>query len=437
MSLRVKLLVYWIAVHLVFGAITFYFLKNNRLWLLAVEILTFISLMIALRLMRRFYQPLQMLKSGIELISDSNFSTAFQLTGQAEVDNIIHIYNRMLYNLQQERIRIQEKHYFLEKIIQSSPFGIITLDFDDKISLVNPYVERMIEQTNAELSGKKLSQIDHLICRKIAELETGQSEVITLPSRRKIRGTKSDFYDQGFPRHFFLLEELTEELRLSEKQAYEKLIRILSHEVNNSIGAANSLLHSCLSYKEQLHAHDQEDFEMAIGVVLSRTEHLNAFMRSYVNVIRLADPKKQPSDVGQMLENCILLFRAELSKRNIQVKWEIEKGLDMTVNLDRNQIEQVLVNILKNAVEAIKQDGTIWIQAGYQQKRLFICIQDSGSGIPADVKGNLFTPFFSTKENGQGIGLTLIQEILSRHEFEFYLESNPGQPTRFKIYFDK
>jgi nitrogen fixation/metabolism regulation signal transduction histidine kinase len=436
MSLQSKIIGYWIFIHLVFGAMAFYFLSENGLWLLLVEIFIAISLIVALRLMNQFYKPLRMLKEGIELIKDSNFSTSFQFTGQPEVDNIIHLYNRMLYNLQQERIRIQEKHYFLEKIIQSSPVGIITLDFDEKIALINPYIEKMLEQTQAALVGKKLQELDHLICQRLAVLGTGQSEVITLPSRRKIRCTKSDFYDQGFPRHFFLLEELTEDLRLSEKQAYEKLIRILSHEVNNSIGAANSLLHSCLSYKEQLTPHDQEDFEMAIEVVLSRTEHLIAFMRSYVNVVRLAEPKKQPSDLRQMLENCITLFKADLHNRNISVTWEMDDALDMSIPVDRGQMEQVFVNVIKNAIEAIGEEGTLAIRAGRQQRRLFVSIEDTGKGIPQDVKGNLFTPFFSTKENGQGIGLTLIQEILSRHEFEFSLESVPGQLTIFKICFE-
>jgi two-component system, NtrC family, nitrogen regulation sensor histidine kinase NtrY len=436
MSLQSKIIGYWIFIHLVFGSVAFYFLSEDRLWLLLVEIFIALSLIMALRLMNQFYKPLRMLKEGIELIKDSNFSTSFQFTGQPEVDNIIHIYNRMLYNLQQERIRIQEKHFFLEKIIQSSPVGIITLDFDDNIALFNPYTEKMLEQPLSALAGKKLQEIDHLICQKLAELETGQSEVITLPSRRKIRCTKSDFYDQGFPRQFFLLEELTEDLRLSEKQAYEKLIRILSHEVNNSIGAANSLLHSILAYKDQLTPHDREDFEIAIEVVLSRTEHLIAFMRSYVNVVRLALPKKQPSHIRQMLENGITLFKAELQNRHIRVHWEIDNNLDMTVPVDRSQMEQVFVNVIKNAIEAIGEEGTLTIRAGRQQRRLFVSIEDTGKGIPQDVKGNLFTPFFSTKENGQGIGLTLIQEILSRHEFEFSLESNPGEPTSFKIYFE-
>jgi nitrogen fixation/metabolism regulation signal transduction histidine kinase len=214
-----------------------------------------------------------MVMKGIDLIKDSNFSTILQPSGQSEVDAIVHIYNRMLNNLQYERQRMQEKHFFLDKIINAAPFGIITLDFDEKIALVNPYAERLLEKPVARLTGQQVQAIGNTLSQTLTTLEPGRAEVVALPSRRKIRCTKSDFYDQGFQRYFFLLEELTEELRLSEKQAYEKLIRILSHEVNNSIGAANSLLQSCLTYKTQLNPGDQEDFEMAIGVVTSRTAH--------------------------------------------------------------------------------------------------------------------------------------------------------------------
>ncbi|MDO1446107.1 ATP-binding protein [Rhodocytophaga aerolata] len=435
MSLRLKFILYWVSIHVIFAGLMVYLLRNNRLWLLAVEVLLVISFGVAMYLLKSFFKPLDMVMKGIDLIKDSNFSTAFHHTGQAEVDSIVNIYNRMLTNLQYERQRMQEKHFFLEKIIGAAPFGIVTLDFDENIALINPYAERLLEKPLAQLTGKPIQAASNLLSQALATLEAGRSEVITLPSRRKIRCTKSDFYDQGFQRYFYLMEELTEELRLSEKQAYEKLIRILSHEVNNSIGAANSLLQSCLTYKTQLQPADQEDFEMAIGVVTSRTAHLNDFMRSYVNVIRLADPKRQLCNIRDMLENIALLFKADLAHRKIQLMWHVEEDVLPVVYMDRDQMEQVFTNIIKNAMEAIGQDGVITIRLVMQEKKLILSIEDTGEGIPAEVKANLFTPFFSTKENGQGIGLTLIQEILTRHGFIFSLDSTAGEHTAFRIIF--
>jgi signal transduction histidine kinase len=103
--------------------------------------------------------------------------------------------------------------------------------------------------------------------------------------------------------------------------------------------------------------------------------------------------------------------------------------------LDRSQMEQVFVNVLKNAIEAINDAGTVTIRLGKQAGRSFVMIKDTGCGVSLAARANLFTPFFSTKDNGQGIGLTLAQEILDQHGFEFSLESQPGQPTEFTIYF--
>jgi signal transduction histidine kinase len=125
---------------------------------------------------------------------------------------------------------------------------------------------------------------------------------------------------------------------------------------------------------------------------------------------------------------------AESLRRTIAWKWDVAESIT-PIMMDRNQMEQVFVNILKNAMEAIGQDGVITVRIGKRGQQAFVVVEDSGPGIPFEVQQNLFTPFFSTKEHGQGIGLTLVQEILSRHRFDFSLRSQPGQPTQFSIYF--
>lgn len=230
------------------------------------------------------------------------------------------------------------------------------------------------------------------------------------------------------------MEELTEELRRTERAAYEKIIRMMSHEINNSIGASNSLLQSCLNYKGQLKEEDRPDFETALLVAMSRNQHLNSFMKSYADVIRLPRPELRPCDVKQLLEDIAVLMRAESRERAIAWNWDAEEAPD-PVPMDKNQMEQVFVNVLKNAIEAIGADGTITIRMGRRPGRGFVAIEDTGRGISAEVKANLFTPFFSTKENGRGIGLTMVREILTQHGFQFSLESEPGKATKFVVKF--
>jgi len=434
MSLRLKFTLYLVLIHLLFAGLAVYLLVQNRLWLLAVEAVFALSLAGGLRLVRSLFGTLDLINTGAQFISDSDFTSRFREVGQVEMDRLIRIYNRMVDHLREERTRLQEQHYFLDKILAASPSGIVTLDFDGRVAMTNPSAERMLQTPRPELIGKGLGEINSPFTKELSELRPGESRVVLLQGRRRVKCQVSQFLDRGFPRSFILMEELTEELRQSEKSAYEKLIRLMSHEVNNTIGSANSLLHSCLNYTDQLRDEDRRDLETALRVVISRTDQLNAFMKGFADVVRLPPPKRHPCDVRELLESISLLMRAESLRREISWAWDIQAPLE-PVPLDRSQMEQVFVNILKNAMEAIGEGGRITVRIGDKDGRGFVMIEDTGGGLTPEVREHLFTPFFSTKENGQGIGLTMVQEILDQHRFEFSLEGQPGQSTQFTIYF--
>jgi nitrogen fixation/metabolism regulation signal transduction histidine kinase len=421
-------------IHLAFAVTAIFLLWENRIWLLAVEAFFTISFILALRLFRALFQPLDLILTGAEFIKEKDFTSKLNEVGQSEMDKLIGVYNRMIDHLREERTRLQEQHYFLDKILKASPSGIITFDFDEQVAMVNPSAAKMLQWSPENLIGKTLAELHTPFAEALSRLQIGEAQVISVQGRRRVKCQKSQYLDRGFTRGFILMEELTEELRRSEKAAYEKLIRMMSHEVNNSIGAVNSLLHAFLNYQNQLREEDRKDYENALKVAIARTEHLNAFMRSFADVVRLPLPKRQPCDLPGLLWSISLLMSAESQKRRIVWKWEIEESVE-PILMDKNQMEQVFVNIFKNAMEAIGENGTITIRLGKKGGRSFVIIEDTGSGITPEIRANLFTPFFSTKENGQGIGLTMIQEILSQHRFEFSLENPPGQSTQFAIYF--
>ena len=432
MSLRLKLVLYLLGIHLVFAGVSGYLLIDEKPWLLALELFFLLSFLAGARLVHHLRVPLDLIGTGAELIGERDFTSKFIEVGQPEMDRLVGVYNRMIDQLREERTRLEEQHYFMDKILAASPSGIVTLDFDGRVALANPAAERLLGLAGGEAAGRGLEELGTAFGRFLEDLDVGESRVLPLQGRR-VRCRKSQFLDQGFPRGFLLMEELTEELRLSEKAAYEKVIRLLSHEVNNSTGAVNSLLHSCLNYKDQLREDDRGDFENALRVASGRIDHLSAFMRSYAEVVRLPAPRPRPVDLEALLRGIGLLMRAECEERGIEWDWEVAEDLG-PVAMDEGQMEQVFVNILKNAVEAIGEDGRITIRLGTGE-RPFAVIEDTGPGIDPEVAESLFTPFFSTKENRRGLGLTLVQEILGRHGFAFSLESPAGGPTRFAIRF--
>lgn len=441
MSLRAKIIAYLVLIHAVLAAISFLVLRENRLWLLAVEALFVLSIVLGILLVRAFFVPLELIRTGAELIGERDFTTQFREVGQPEMDALIRVYNQMIGRLREERLKLQEQHYFLDRVLAASPAGIVTLDFDGWVDSANLAAERLLQVSPEETKGKALPEIG-VLGPVLAAVPIGGSEVLPLQGGRRLKVSRAEFFDRGFPRSFLLLEELTEELRASEKAAYGKLIRMMSHEINNSVGAVGSLLDSFRGYADQLAGEDRDDFLQAIAVAVTRLENLRAFMNGFAEVVRLPPPERRPTDLRQLLDEILLLLRPEMDRRRIRLEWERAERVPL-LDLDRNQIEQVLVNVLKNAAEAIGEDGRIALRLGYEggrnggwdRGRPCLSIKDSGPGIPDDVRALLFTPFFSTKKNGRGLGLTLVQEILSQHGFEFSLAPGEGGGAEFRVGF--
>lgn len=435
MTLRRRFVLYLLALHVLFAGLAVVLLTKSRLWLIAVEVVFALSLTIGLGLVRQLFGTLAVLQSGAQLLSDSDFQSRFRETGRPEMDALAAVYNRMADHLREERIRLQEQHYLLSGILEVSPSGVVILDFDGRLEYVNAAAARMLGHPASQLRGRRPAEVDSVLTRAMAEIPEGEARVIALWGGRRVKCHKGSFMDRGFPRTFVLVEELTEELRQYERAAYDKLIRMLSHEVNNTVGATNSLLHSCLTYAPQLSAEDRPDFESALRVVIARTEQLSAFMGSFADVVRLPPPRLQPCDVRELLESIAVLMRPACAERNVEWRWDVGEEPIAPVAMDRAQMEQVLVNVCKNALEAIGRDGTLTVHLAGRNGRASAAIEDSGPGIAPEARAHLFTPFFSTKENGQGLGLTLVQEILDRHRFEYFLEGPPGGPTTFTIVF--
>ncbi|MBS1812548.1 MAG: GHKL domain-containing protein [Acidobacteria bacterium] len=434
MNLRLKFILYLVITHVLFGLIAIYLIRQRSLWLFAFEAIFVISLGIGIKLVSDLFGTLELINTGAQFIHDGDFTARLVEVGQPEMDHLVNIYNRMIDHLREERTRAQEQNYFLDKLLSASPAGILTLDFDGQVALANPSSKQLLQLPDANLLGQKLSESSSPFLNELHALNVGESKVIPWIGRRRVKCQKSHFLDRGFPRHFVLMEELTEELRQTEKSAYEKLIRLMSHEVNNTVGAANSLLHSCLHYSDQVKVEDRHDFETAINVVITRTNQLGAFMKGFAEVVKLPEPKFQPCNLQQMLADLAHLYKAEAAQRQIEIVWDVQSPLS-EIDADRVQMEQVFLNLLKNALEAIDERGRITLRTGKQNGREFVMIEDTGCGLSPEVREHLFTPFFSTKEHGQGIGLTMVQEILDAHHFDFALESEPEQPTRFTIWF--
>ncbi|MDJ0836757.1 MAG: ATP-binding protein [Acidobacteriota bacterium] len=434
MSIKTRFFIYLFTFYVLAGGLVVAFLAE-RVWLLVLaEAGLALLLIFGIRLIHQIFGPLEVLAETTQMLQENDFTTRVRPMGRDEMDRLIDIYNRMAERLRRERVANREQAHFLNSVLEVSPAGIMTFDFEGRIATVNPSLARMFQLEAERMIGRSLKDLGTPLASALAEVEPDEAKVIPFSGRRRMKCTRAHFLDRGHYRDFIIIDELTEELRRTEKTAYDKLIRIMTHEINNSVGAANSLLHSCLQYRDQIREEDREDFETALNVVISRTEHLNSFMADYASVARLPPPHKAPTDAPALVRRVVRLLGPQLEARNIELH-EVMESAPPVIALDAQQMEQVLLNILKNAVEAIGNEGTVTVRWLQEEGRPVLVVEDSGGGISPEVMSSLFTPFYTTKREGQGIGLTLISEILNQHGFDYSLESPEGLPTRFTIRF--
>ncbi len=288
MSLRGRAVAYLVVLHGMFAALGVYLFRHNPFWLLGVEAAFAVSIVVGWRLSRELYAQLGLAAEGLRLIRDEEFTSRFLPVGQPEVDDLIGVYNRMVDHLRMERVRLAEQHQFLTQLLEVSPSGVVILNFDRRVSSLNPAAERLLDRNAAHVVGRSLEALGSPLGDALASLAPGDARMVGLLGARRVKCHHGTFVDRGFPRSFLLIEELTEELRTFERAAYEKLIRVMSHEVNNTVTASNSLLHSSLTYSGELQAANRHDFEQAIGVVIERTEQLSSFMRRFADVFQAA-----------------------------------------------------------------------------------------------------------------------------------------------------
>lgn len=432
MTVRAKFVVYLVAAHGLFGVLAWWAFNSRPGWLAAAEVALALSAAVGVALVRAWVVPMQLVRAGTHLIQDGDFTARFRPTGHAEIDALIEMYNRMIDTLRDERLRSREQEGFVRKLIGASPSGILTLDHDGRVSLLNAAADKFLGAPAGLVLGHALADVDLPLARALVGLAPGASEIVSLQGRHRYKCSRAEFYDRGHPRTFFVLENLTAELHETEKAAYGKLIRMVTHEVNNSVAAVRSLLESVGSYAPQLESEDRTDFTKGIEVAVTRLDNLNSFMRGFADVVRIPTPELRPCDLKSLVGDICVLMGPQLASRRIEVVWTETAAAGESM-LDRNQIELVLVNVVKNAMEAIGTDGRITLALRIERGRLTLEIADSGPGLPDTERSHLFTPFFSTKRDGRGLGLTVVREILVQHHFDFELKNAVGGGAVFRL----
>jgi nitrogen fixation/metabolism regulation signal transduction histidine kinase len=417
--------------HLLALVLSWFVFRENKVLFIVAEVIIILSVIISWRLYRALVGPLKLLVQGTEAIKDRDFNVKLVPTGKYEMDALIDVYNRMIDELRKERTLQQQQHLFLEKLVDTSPTGIVILDHDENIAQVNPKALQLLGMKREDMLSKPLQRFIHPVLTHISQLKAGGSVTVTFNNAVTYRLQRSQFIDRGFPREFILIEELTAEILAAEKKAYGKVIRMMAHEVNNTIGPVNSILQSALSSGLR-EGQRGRLLAGALRIAVDRNHNLNHFMRNFADVVRLPEPLRSEIDLHLLVGNVARLMEMKAGEKEISFEYRLDEA-PFHIYADQEQMEQVLINIVKNAIEAIEYKGHIEFITCFREKKLIIA--DSGKGVSSEAASQLFSPFFSTKKNGQGIGLTLIKEILHHHGYELSLTTVAPGRTEFVIQF--
>lgn len=386
-----------------------------------------------------FYQktlrPYDTLVSGIELVRDLDLTTRLAPTGQHEADIIVRTFNELLTRLRTEHLTLEEQYTFLSLLINASPMGIVQCDVDGNITSMNPAAKQMLSPSIEEALHK---------------LPLGQETTVRLPGEPQLfRINHLSFPDRGFQHPFYLIESLTDEVRKAEKAAYERVIRMIAHEVNNSVAGIVGIIQNSKFIIQDSSKNAKE-----------RLMDLSEFVTRFANVVKIPQPQLQLCDLSEEVDACRPFLESLCNTASVRLEFQLTDEA-APVRLDTILFQQVLINIVKNAIESIgsplpapplgesPSSITISVKSTLpsQQKETLpsgsgegasLTITDNGRGISAEAAQHLFTPFYSTKPQGQGIGLLLIRDILTSHGCTFSLLTDPTDHlTRFTINFPR
>ncbi len=354
-------------------------------------------------------RPLQTLSNLLGALREEDFS--FRARGSKGDDALSFVWrevNALADTLRQQRLGALEAAALLGKVVEEIDVAVFTFDGEQRLRLVNRAGERLLARPAERLLGRTAEELG-----LAPALARGEPQVMemTLPGgvgRFEVRGNA--FRQGGLPHRLLVLANMSRALREEERQAWQRLIRVLGHELNNSLAPIKSIAGSLESLlgREALPADWTEDARRGLTVIGARAESLSRFMEAYARLARLPPPALQPLDVGALVQRV-----AGLEPR---LPVRVRPGPAATVRADPDQIEQLLINLLRNAAEAALETGG-GVEAGWSRPDrapyIEAWVEDEGPGLPNTA--NLFVPFFTTKPQGSGIGLVLCRQIAEAH----------------------
>lgn len=435
---------------LIFTMVVFAFLltADNRSYLLILALLGAIGFQVS-KLMKTLETSNDNMASFLDSVRFDDLSQSFKTdSNDPSIQRLHKELNEALAGLRVSRKEKDSEYQFFKNIVQHAAIGLLTFKKDGSIQIMNSAAKRLLRVNKAD-QIEDLKEVSEALVDTFIKLKTGGRELLRLK-----------FGDETIQLSVFAIEltlrdeevklismsNIQSELEEKEMEAWQNLVRVLTHEIMNSVTPISSLagiveddlkLRIDQEIDVPLKRADLEDMYLSLQTISKRSAGLIRFVKEFRNLTQIAKPKLAEVPVKELLEELALLHKKELADQSINVNVEVNPE-NLFILADKTMIEQVLINLIKNAIQAFDEqvDKRIELSAFSNEKgRAVISVKDTGAGIDADAQEKIFIPFFSTKKSGSGIGLSLSKQIMRQHEGNITVKSTLGEGTEFLLRF--
>jgi two-component system, NtrC family, nitrogen regulation sensor histidine kinase NtrY len=384
------------------------------------------------------------MKTFLISLLQSDFNTHYQAEESGKsFRELYQTLNQISYAFTRLSTEKEVQHRYLEMLIEHVRVSIISIDAEGNIHLANQAVKDMLRR-NVLVNLKSIGLIDPTLAQTIRDVRTGETRLVNVRLENDLLQLSmhaSEFKLEGKYYKLISMQDIRNELDAKEMESWQKLIRVLSHEIMNSVAPIISLsgtLHTLVHQNEELlaNAAQYKTLDAGLEAIKTRSEGLYHFTQSYRKLTTIPKVSLTRTHVHQLVERVFILMAAKLRERNISFEHSVDKNL--WIEADQELLEHVFINLITNAMDALQGNaaGLITIRAAQTRDETFIYVADNGEGIDDSIADKIFVPFFTTRKQGTGIGLALTKQILQLHGADISFTTSKGNGTEFILVFN-
>jgi len=381
-------------------------------------------------------------------IKQDNFATVYPVKFDGtEVDDLHIEFNAILAKLREDQAEKEANYQYFRSVFQHLSIGLITFEEDGRIQILNTAAKRMLD-IHQLANIAEIERVNKELFIAINSLRTGGSELIKIAHpdgimQLSVYVIELVLRDVKFK--LVSLQNIQSELEEKEMEAWQNLVKVLTHEIMNSIAPISSLaatirsdIQTYVDKRTAIPPEDMEDYLMGISTIEKRSEGLTTFVSDFRSLAHIPMPKFTAIRIQNLFDQVEKLFESQLKADNISLVKTVSPT-DLLLFADCSLIEQVMINLTQNAVHSVenKEEKLIRFNAFIDDNgKIIIEVSDSGKGIEEEALSKIFIPFFTTKKKGSGIGLSLSKQIMRRHKGNIQVRSELGRGTTFKLIFN-